>query len=485
MAAETSLPPGDSSVLDRMFAKAEAARPGQSAFRLLSEGPEAFAVRAGSAGVAERSVDVQTYIWRGDLTGLFLAHQLLQAADRGVKVRLLIDDMDARARSAGFAALEYHDNISVRLFNPFRSRRGWLGFVTEGISSFRRINHRMHNKSWIADNRVAVVGGRNLGDEYFDASEQVNFIDLDFVMVGPVVRDISASFDRYWNSSSAYPIETLDGPAVNAAALSRFRAALAEAAQQANTSRYAEALRKDDSVSRLAEGEWSVEWTDRYQFVADDPLKATLHENDPRRSEVMRTVAPLLRDAQRELRIVSPYFVPGRQGAALLRSLAAAGREVRILTNSLAANDVAAVHGGYSRYRRRLLAAGVHMWELKPTTTKKARVRVLGKSIASLHTKALSVDGHSLFVGSYNLDPRSTWLNCEQGVWVCSPALVAQFATLFEAQTAGERAWRLVLEDHRIHWMDGVQRLHREPQTTWPRKLQALLARWLRLEAQL
>ena len=197
-----ALAPGADTALDKVFAPDEAQHPGQSGFRLVSDGPEAFAIRARTANLAGRSLDVQTYIWRADLTGCFLAQRLLEAADRGVKVRLLVDDLAAgRGSHRTFAALDAHPNLEVRFFNPFRARRGFVRFAIEALSRFRRVNRRMHNKSWIADNRIAIVGGRNLGDEYFGASEDVNFVDLDFAMVGPVVRDVSVSFDRYWNAS--------------------------------------------------------------------------------------------------------------------------------------------------------------------------------------------------------------------------------------------------------------------------------------------
>jgi putative cardiolipin synthase len=206
---DQAIPPGEGSALDAIVAPAEARHAGQSGFRLVSEGPEAFAIRARTAALAGRSLDVQTYIWHEDSTGGFLAWRLLEAADRGVRVRLLVDDMDARSKNYELAALDAHPDIEVRMFNPFASRSGGARFAAEMFSDFGRLNRRMHNKSWIADDRIAVVGGRNLGDEYFGASEEVNFVDLDFAMVGPVVRDASASFDRYWNSEVAYPIAVL------------------------------------------------------------------------------------------------------------------------------------------------------------------------------------------------------------------------------------------------------------------------------------
>ena len=202
-------------------------------------------------------------------------------------------------------------------------------------------------------------------------------------------------------------------------------------------SRYAQALRDDPAIQRLASGDWPMEWSGNYRFIADDPLKISMEKRDAHRAAVSAVLLPAMRDAQSALDVISPYFVPGDKGSTGLVNTARAGSQVRILTNSLAANDVAAVHGGYSRYRKKLLKGGVQLWELKPLTGETKDSSLFGSSGASLHTKALSIDQKTLFVGSYNLDPRSTWLNCEQGVLVESPALVTQFRAIFEAQTAG------------------------------------------------
>ncbi len=477
--------PGADGPLDRATAESEAKHPAQSGFRLLIEGTEAFAARAQSARMAVRSIDVQTYIWHADLTGLFFAHELISAADRGVRVRLLIDDLDARAKNAGLAALSAHPNIDVRLFNPFASRSGAAGFVSEGIRSFGRINRRMHNKSWIADNRIAIVGGRNIGDEYFGASHETNFVDLELAMFGPVVRDVSATFDRYWNSPSAYPVELLDDESTNEGALQKLRATLSSHSKEAENSAYATSLRNDDAIRLMVQGHRPVEWSASYRFVSDDPLKVTTQEPNEAGSEVAAALAPLVRSAQTDVTIISPYFVPGEAGSQLLIEEARAGKRVRILTNSLAANDVAAVHGGYSRYRTPLLQAGVQLWELKPLARASTKTSLFGSSGASLHTKALAVDGSTLFVGSYNIDPRSTWLNCEQGVLVKSTVLAAQLGEIFAAQTAPERAWRVTLDGGEMRWSDDKERFDSDPHATWARRFQAWLTRVLHLDAQL
>lgn len=442
-------------------------------------------VRVRSARMAARSLDVQTYIWHADPTGLYLAHIMIEAADRGVKVRVLLDDMDARAKNAGLAALAAHSNIDVRLFNPFMSRAGTFSFVAEGLMNFGRINRRMHNKTWIADNRIAIAGGRNLGDEYFGASHDVNFVDLDFAMIGPVVRDASASFDEYWNSPSAYPMELLDADAVNAVALDKLRALLASRAGEGEKSRYAEALKSDDAVKRLVAGDWPMQWSAKYSFVADDPLKVTMQERDLKRTQVVSALLPLVKAAQTDLTIISPYFVPSGGTTPVLVDAAQTGKRVRVLTNSLIANDVAAVHGGYSRYRQPLLAGGVQLWELKPLTGGKADSSLFGSSGASLHTKALGIDKRTLFVGSYNLDPRSTWLNCEQGVLVENEVLAAQLDAIFTAHTTGERSWKVTLAKDDLNWSDGTESFDSDPKASAGRRLQAWITRVLHLDAHL
>ena len=308
---DNALAPADAGKLDEVIAPVEAAHPGQSGFRLVIEGTEAFALRAHSARLAAHSLDVQTYIWHDDTTGLYLARQLLEAADRGVRVRLLVDDMDARAKNAGFAALAAHPHVQVRLFNPFATRSGGLRLAGEGMRDFGRINRRMHNKSWIADNRVALVGGRNLGDEYFAASDEVNFVDLDFAMVGPVVRDVSTSFDRFWNSESAWPMQLLDPEAISAEALAKLRKKLDERAASADGSRYAQALRGNDGIRRLVAGDWALRWSSNYRFVSDDPAKVTMEKKDAARAVVAAAVAGMVRDAKTslEVKLMAEEFV--------------------------------------------------------------------------------------------------------------------------------------------------------------------------------
>lgn len=482
---EATMPIEQQTELDLPVAAQEASHPGQSGFHLLRGGPEAFMTRLESARRAGRSMDVQTYIWQNDTTGLYLARELLRAADRGVRVRLLIDDMDAREKNVGFAALAAHPRIAVRAFNPFASRKGKATFASEGLRSFGRINQRMHNKSWIADNRLAVVGGRNLGDEYFGASDEVNFVDLDFAMLGPIVREASAAFDRYWNSPAAYPMELLDAKGVTPAALESLRASLDANIDETRVQAYRRVLGEDDAVRRLLSGDWTLHWSSAYEFVSDDPAKITMRDRDPSRSKVLPAVLPLLEGARVDLGVISPYFVPGEKGVEILTTTVANGARVRVLTNSLAANDVSAVHGGYSRSRPALLEGGVQLWELKPTPGVTGRHSLLGSSGASLHTKALVADSRRVFVGSYNLDPRSTWLNCEQGVLVEHPAIAAELEAILAEQSTGARAWRVSLEHGKLRWSDGERNFDSEPDASAGERFKAWLVRLLHLDAQL
>ncbi len=481
---QTAIAPRDVGPLDERVGQAEARHPGESAFRLVSEGTEAFVIRAHTAHLAARSIDVQTYIWHADLTGRFLANELLDAADRGVRVRLLVDDLDARNNNYGFAALDAHPNIEVRMFNPLASRQGTISMAFEFLAGMKHLNRRMHNKSWIVDNRIAVAGGRNLGDEYFGAGEEVNFVDLDFAMIGPVVRDVSASFDRFWNSEHTWPVSLLSPEGATEPALTKVRPLLQEAANESRDSRYARMLAGDPAAQRLLAGDWPMTWTARYEFVSDRPDKLD-RAAEVGSSGVAQGLAPLFLEERESLSIISPYFVPGEGGTERLVSQQEAGSTVRIVTNSLAANDVAAVHGGYSRYREKLLQGGVELWELKPQRDGAVESSLFGSSGASLHTKAITADGEVLFVGSFNLDPRSVSLNTEQGVIVHDPGLAAQLESLFSRMASGSRSWRVTLQDGQLGWSDELGDYDKEPDASGWRRFQAWLARVLPIESQL
>ena len=408
------------------------AHPGKSGVFALSDGREAFAARVLLADASERSLDIQYYIWNGDKTGTLLFESLRRAADRGVRVRLLLDDNGTVGLDTVLAALDTHPNIQVRLFNPFMQRR-WraLNFI-----DFRRLNRRMHNKSFTADNQATIIGGRNVGDEYFDAGQGVSFVDLDVLAIGPVVDDVSKDFDRYWASDSSYPAERVLAR-VSQTAIAEVTAAASRVEKDAAAVAYMQAIARSQYVQQVLARELPFEWA-TVQMVSDDPAKGLGRARD---DELMWTrLQKVLQAPKLELELVSAYFVPGEDGVEYFSALARQGIKVTILTNSLAATDVAAVHAGYAKRRKPMLEAGVEIFEMvpefSPAPTKAHGP--LGSSNASLHAKTFSVDRARVFVGSFNFDPRSQRLNTELGFVIDSPimaeAIADAFATIIPAR---------------------------------------------------
>jgi putative cardiolipin synthase len=454
-------------------------------------------LRVLSARAAVRCLDLQYYIWHSDATGRYLAHEALLAADRGVRVRLLLDDMDARSRDDLLMALDQHPLIEIRLFNPFATRSGALRTMRELLSRGSRLNHRMHNKAWIADGRMALVGGRNIGDEYFAASSQVNFVDLDVLLAGPAVAETTRIFDQYWNSESAVPIARLRRTGRNRHSLDEVRGLLSAAVRGQDEGAYISRLRETPHIHDLVNGDYHVAWSSQVQVVADDPRKALKRpeEIDP---GVLQSISSAFDRAGRELQLISPYFVPGEGGAAQLERKAREGCAVAVLTNSLAATDVAAVHSGYAKYRPQLLVAGVKLFELKPAPEEDDRpgddhpgMRLrIGSSKASLHTKAAIIDGERVFVGSFNLDPRSATLNCEMGVWIADATIAQQLQTMFATGATPQRSFVLSLDDRgHLAWTESLAQrtiAHRtDPYAGWGRRFLTWLLRHLPIESQL
>ncbi len=492
---ETShaIPPATSTRLDQMVLKRLGDEPGVSGVQLLQQNALAFAYRAGTAAAAERSLDVQTYLWSADFTGKLLAAELMRAAERGVRVRVLVDDMDARAKHDIFAIADLHPNIEVRIFNPFYDRYGFIGQWSEFMLRSTRLNHRMHNKAWIADNRVAIVGGRNIGDEYFGASDQSNFIDTDILLAGPVVEQVSREFDEYWNSVDAVPVSRFEAHEPTQAELQQLVTAAQEFRKEAGETPYMAALRDPKRRAELLASAPAPLKVRDIQVLADDPAKIGMKEEGLHASQVLNGLSKVMDQADNELLVVSAYFVPGKSGAESLVALAKRGIHVEVLTNSLAATDVVAVHVGYARYRRELLKGGVDLYEMKRRTDDVAgqkRISLMGSSGATLHTKAMMVDERWAFVGSMNLDPRSANLNTEMGVLVDSPELAKQLREQFMHNVSPDLSYRVELDEkHGLVWHDranGQDRaLEDEPDASVGRRLSATLMRALPMESQL
>lgn len=466
--------------------------PGQAGIHPLTDPREAFAARVQLARQAQRTLDVQYYIWRGDTTGMLLLEALRAAADRGVRVRLLLDDNGIAGLDAELAALDAHPQVEVRLFNPFAFRAFKpLGYVTD----FARANRRMHNKSFTADGTATVIGGRNVGDEYFGATDGVLFADLDVLAVGPVAQAVSTSFDGYWASGSSYPIAALVGePSAKALAEAEGRAALAQRSPAAAA--YKEAVQRLPFMQQLVEGRLPLVWAPT-QLVADDPAKGLARAG--REQLLIHHMAEAIGEPARSLDLVSPYFVPTDQGADYFAALAKRGVRVRILTNSMAATDVLAVHSGYARHRQRLLEAGVVLYELKPDPAgdspagapaeagRREGRGLLGSSGSSLHAKTFGVDGRRVFVGSFNFDPRSARLNTELGLVIDSPLLAQQMERVFtERVPAGSWQVRRDPESGTLRWIDAAQQppaeLASEPLSRGWQRLAVMLLSLLRIE---
>src|SRR5690625_751418 len=460
-----------------------AAHQGLSGIYALSDAHDAFAVRALLAQSAEKTLDIQYYIWRADTAGYYLLKSLKEAADRGVRVRLLLDDNGTRNLDHVLYSLSQHPNIEVRLFNPFVIRRPkGIGFFFD----FERLNRRMHNKSFTADNTVTIVGGRNIGDEYFGGTEAISFMDLDVLALGEVVPEVSNDFDLYWNNESAYPIELLlnEGNLVSANEDQALGYALDfDTLLEKNEKRHQQFIKitqESQLIDELLSGTLELQWV-KTEMVSDDPDKARgLASKEQHLSYQLHHA---IGTPEHSVDLISPYFVPTDTGVTGFGALITQDKvRVRVLTNSYDATDVAIVHAGYMKHRKNLLRAGVELFELKKTIQDdaplprriKRRIRKpIGIAGSSLHAKTFAVDGKRLFVGSFNFDPRSALLNTELGFVIHSPKLATQVSQLFEEDIPLLSYQVVLTPDGKLRWIERYpddktqyKRHETEPNTT-------------------
>lgn len=419
----------------------------QSGFRLLTLNSNALMSRVALAERAKQSIDLQYYIFEDDDTGRLIAQSLLKAADRGVRVRMLVDDITKGSGELKlFEALDAHDAIEVRLFNPFNTRApGILSKTAQMLVEFRRLNRRMHNKAFIVDNRVAIIGGRNIGDDYFDANEKNNYRDLDLLAIGPVVPTASHSFDAYWNNEASVPVSAYHNAKDSPIDLAKARVELDKHVRKFAESDFAQAVIEElpDGATADRRGQWF--WGTSV-LAADQPEKIELGEDQPN-LRIAPAVRRLITGAQSELLLITPYFVPSDQDQRDLITLAKRGVATRILTNSLASTDQVAVHSAYSSRRRALVGGGVELFELKPVAGVTQTAAQLDRtSNVSLHAKSFVVDSRYVFVGSMNMDNRSKLLNTEMGLIVDSPELAKAVAQYFAIVTLPANAYRLGLQ---------------------------------------
>jgi putative cardiolipin synthase len=480
---------GQTTSIGRRFADAAAAHPGKSGVFLLRSGRDAFAARALLARTSEKSLDIQYYMYHQDTVGGLLTYEVLRAADRGVRVRMLIDDIYGNQDEDTWVVLDAHDNIEVRMWNPWKRSGSRL---PQSIVRSAELDYRMHAKSFTADNQATILGGRNIGDEYFDADPDLAFSDIDVLCVGPPVREVSSEFDSYWNAEHAYPVNVLvrRGTDQDVADLRSKKTAFFE---KRSTSDYVKALTDSDLAEGLKNGSLAFSWSEA-RVIHDSPRKADVKKAG-RDELLISQLASYITGAKNTVSIVSPYFVPGDNATEALCKLSRDGVDVRILTNSLASNDVAAVHAGYSKYRRALLRCGVRLFELDEALKDRKRKMLTwlpGLAKSSLHAKAMVFDGEIMFVGSFNFDQRSIHINNEIGLLFRDPVVAGAAAKRFE-DNFGKVAFEVIMSSEggreKMQWIGGQGGpdvvMDKEPYATTMQKLTVKAMKWLPIESQL
>jgi len=447
-----------------------------------------FRARAGLSNQAERTIDVQYYIWDDDASGRILAERLLRAADRGVRVRMLLDHITVGNSDFSLARMDRHPNVEIRLFNPFINR----GFrVLELLFSLERLKYRMHNKAFIVDNSIAIVGGRNIGDNYFGIDTAENFRDLDLAVVGPVVQDVSSSFDKYWNSEVAVPVSVIIKQQFTEEELQARQAKLYRWVAELTDFPYPISSTSDSVMDRLEKLRGEIIWAPA-RVLYDEPDKLQNSSED-----VMDHLVELGKHKESELLVESAYVIAGPENVERVRLNREQGVRQRLLTNSLATNDVAAAHAGYAKYRRNLIRNGLEVYELRPDaeSVKKSWSLLAGRSKASLHTKTGVIDRRIVAIGSFNIDPRSTSLNTEIVILVESSELAAQVIAFMDEGVRPENSYRVILESdtetggERLVWItdiDGKEsRYYSEPEVGLWRRFSTWLIGLLPIEKHL
>src|SRR5271156_2731694 len=452
-----ALPDPQTTALGRLIA-AEQSNKNLSGIRLLTSGEEALADLIALADHAERTLDIQYYIIHQDESAALLLHHVRLAADRGVRVRVLVDDLNTVGEDRRFLHLSEHANVEVRVFNPFTAGRfsTWTRLIASA-TDIRRINHRMHNKLFVADDALAITGGRNIGDQYFTLDPTSNFVDLDVVAAGAIVPQLSASFDQFWNSKYAIPIAT-----VASSVEAEVNAAPPIEAQTSESNRW---LEQELEAQKL-----DLIWAPA-TVLADRPAKIASETSPDEELTIANDITALMGTAKQDLSIISPYFIPGQQGVALFAKLVASGVKVRILTNSLASTDSPLVDIGYARYRVPLLELGIDLREMRPKLGQKhVRFHPFRSSNASLHAKALVIDQKIVFIGSLNMDERSAKINSELGLVINSAEIAREVTNLLD-DISTDGSYKLQLDQHdRVEWVSGdagAQKIwHTDPATS-------------------
>ena len=466
--------------------------PDLTGYLVLFEPLEALATRLSLIDKAEKRLDLQYYIWDNDKVGSLALHALIRAADRGVKIRLLIDDNNAKSTEGIFLALAQHPNIEVKLFNPYRFRKYR---ALDMILDLKRINRRMHNKSFIADHQVALIGGRNMTNQYYNVSDNYQFSDVDVMLVGTAVKDISHSFDEYWNHEYAYKVQEVVKQSAHHLSYESLKRQLDEHYERVTVQNYLDLTSNSQAIDSLMSRDIPLDWV-KAEVVKDSPDK--IKSKAKKKEHLNFQLIQHLEQPEKNVDLISAYFVPEKKGAKMLTDLAKDGVKVRVLTNSFKANDVAVVHAFYGKYRQNLLEHGVQLYEFLPALNKndldkntedlakKAKVSIKGLSRSSLHAKLMALDEKQVFIGSFNFDPRSAYLNTEIGVLLNSPPLAQAVHTTMD-ENLSKYAYKLVLDaNKKITWQrqtpQGPVIYTKEPRMKWWQRAGIKMLSWLPIE---
>ena len=466
--------------------------PELTGYHVLYDPLEAIAARINLIERAEKTLDLQYYIWDNDKIGSLALYKIIEAADRGVKVRLLIDDNNAGKMEGVYLALDQHPNIEVKLFNPYRFRR--LRPV-DMVLDLKRINRRMHNKTFTADNQISLIGGRNMSNQYYNASDSYQFSDVDVMLVGQAVDDITHSFDEYWNHSYAYPVRNIINHNTYTLRYDGLKEQLTKHYQEITVQNYLDLSNRTHDFDQWLDHNIQLDWV-KAEVVKDAPDK--IRARAKKEQHLNFQMVKRLENPEHSVDLISAYFVPQKQGEAKLIELAKDGVQVRVLTNSFKANDVALVHAFYAKYRIDLLKNGVELYEFLPAISeenlypnskeisKQTKVSLKGLSRSSLHAKLMALDNKQVFIGSFNFDPRSANLNTEIGVIINSPPLANAVHKTMDVNLK-KYAYKLVLDSQqKINWLketpQGIVTLRKEPKMKWWQKAGVKIISWLPIE---
>ena len=485
--------PTDDTSLAKIVLPLREQNPNLTGYHVLYDPLEALAARIELINKAEKSLDLQYYIWDNDKIGALALHAMIKAADRGVKIRLLVDDNNAKKMEGIYMALDQHANIDVKLYNPYRFRHFR---PVDMVLDLKRINRRMHNKSFIADNQIALIGGRNMSNQYYNVSDNYQFSDVDVMLVGAASDEIIHSFDEYWNDDYAFPVRQLVNPRHYSLRFDSLKQQLDDYNQEATVVNYLDLANRSHAFDDWLNNKIQFDWV-KAEVVKDSPSK--IKSKAKKEEHLNFQLLNRLDKPEQSVDIVSAYFVPEKKGAERLKNLRADGIKVRVLTNSFQANDVPLVHAFYSKYRQDLLENDVQLYEFlsRPdaenlnTNTKelaeKSKVSLKGLSRSSLHAKLMAIDEKQVFIGSFNFDPRSAYLNTEIGVLLNSPRLAKAVHYTMD-ENLSKYAYKLVLNaDQQINWKiklsNGQTRIYpREPKIKWWQKAGVKFISWLPLE---